>query len=403
VGVLLAWEYHTLGAVYVARAGLRSIWQRKAPKRAFDPSSLQPSLLPLRSRRFGVADHFHALRAGGQDGRKKKGNKGGLAFIICAVVVVGFVVLRILLTATVFAPAFLIVAFVVYQVKAGTCRMVEEPDETALLNLSAIENELAAKIGRLDEIKDEAFDADLMTNADGSFHRGSRLGKRLNEEKASLQPRVRELQGIAGEVRAAPFASFQQWLHVTAMRSAIGRTVLVYAALFAGFYLLVAGPWKDLGALTARNVLLHPRDMSDTVSGAAFLSGLASIAVLFLVYRSQVAGISSAHSEVVQRWADFALFEVSPATGIFDEENNEEDASSRPHIESSGEAKPAWHEVLGVPPRASAEEINAAYRAKMMKNHPDKVAELDDEFRHLAELRAKMLNWARDEGLHAIG
>ncbi|MFB9984868.1 J domain-containing protein [Mesorhizobium kowhaii] len=335
--------------------------------------------------------------------RRRKSDDGGLTFIICAVVVVGIVVLTILLTATVYAPAFLIVAFVVYQLKAGTRRMVEEPGEPELLNLSAVEEELAAKIGRLDEIEEEAFDADLMTNADGSFHRGSRLGKRLNAEKESLQPRVLELQGIAGEIRAAPLASFQQWIHVTAIRSAIGRTLFVYVALFVGFYFLVAGPWKELGTFTAEHVLLHPGNMSDAVYGTAFLSGLSSTVVLFLVYRSRTASILSAHAEVAQHWAEFALFEVSPTREISDGEDYEDDASTRKHIDTSGDAKRAWHEVLGVSPRASADEINAAYRTKMMKNHPDKVAELDDEFRQLAESRAKMLNWARDEGLQVLG
>jgi len=58
-----------------------------------------------------------------------------------------------------------------------------------------------------------------------------------------------------------------------------------------------------------------------------------------------------------------------------------------------------WNEILGVQPNASREEINAAWRAKLKKNHPDRVADLDPDFQALAEERAKMVNAAREEGL----
>ena len=58
-----------------------------------------------------------------------------------------------------------------------------------------------------------------------------------------------------------------------------------------------------------------------------------------------------------------------------------------------------WYEILDVSPTASIEEINAAWREKMKRNHPDRVAELDPEFQTLAHKRAKALNDAREEGL----
>src|SRR5262249_20931842 len=67
---------------------------------------------------------------------------------------------------------------------------------------------------------------------------------------------------------------------------------------------------------------------------------------------------------------------------------------------SKGESYTAsWYETLGVSPQVSADEINAAWRVKMRRNHPDRVAELDPEFRMLAEERSKRLNKAREEGL----
>lgn len=49
-----------------------------------------------------------------------------------------------------------------------------------------------------------------------------------------------------------------------------------------------------------------------------------------------------------------------------------------------------WHEILGVPPQASRDEINAAYRRLASSAHPDKGGSAD---------AMANLNKARDEGL----
>ena len=52
------------------------------------------------------------------------------------------------------------------------------------------------------------------------------------------------------------------------------------------------------------------------------------------------------------------------------------------------------HEVLGVPPGASADEIRAAYQKLVHQYHPDRVADMGPELRELAEKRTKELNAA---------
>jgi hypothetical protein len=64
-----------------------------------------------------------------------------------------------------------------------------------------------------------------------------------------------------------------------------------------------------------------------------------------------------------------------------------------------GSDREPWYEVLEVSAQASAEEIKRAWHDKVQKNHPDRVADLDLEFRILADQRTKKLNNARDQGL----
>ena len=52
------------------------------------------------------------------------------------------------------------------------------------------------------------------------------------------------------------------------------------------------------------------------------------------------------------------------------------------------------HQILGVQPGATKDEIQAAYKRLAKQYHPDRVASLGEEFRHLAERRMKVINAA---------
>jgi DnaJ-domain-containing protein 1 len=65
-----------------------------------------------------------------------------------------------------------------------------------------------------------------------------------------------------------------------------------------------------------------------------------------------------------------------------------------PRTPPAGNRSP--HEVLGVSPGASAEEIRAAYQKLIQQYHPDRVAGMGLELRELAEQRTKELNAAYD-------
>lgn len=55
------------------------------------------------------------------------------------------------------------------------------------------------------------------------------------------------------------------------------------------------------------------------------------------------------------------------------------------------------HEVLGVEPSASRDEVRAAYQKLVQENHPDKVSGMSEEIRNLAERRTKEINAAYNE------
>lgn len=63
--------------------------------------------------------------------------------------------------------------------------------------------------------------------------------------------------------------------------------------------------------------------------------------------------------------------------------------------------KPSPWEILGVERGASKDEIGAAFRQKMMTNHPDKVANLDPELQQYATKRTILIKNAYEELIKA--
>lgn len=58
---------------------------------------------------------------------------------------------------------------------------------------------------------------------------------------------------------------------------------------------------------------------------------------------------------------------------------------------------PPWWEVLGVPSDAGPEEVSREYKRRISEYHPDKVAQLGEEIRCVAERKSKEINAAYDE------
>jgi DnaJ-domain-containing protein 1 len=55
---------------------------------------------------------------------------------------------------------------------------------------------------------------------------------------------------------------------------------------------------------------------------------------------------------------------------------------------------PAWFDVLGVVETADLAQIEYAYRVKISQYHPDKVAQMGEDIRQLAEAKSKEINAA---------
>lgn len=80
-----------------------------------------------------------------------------------------------------------------------------------------------------------------------------------------------------------------------------------------------------------------------------------------------------------------------------------EEVSEPPFNASATEGGKDCYEVLGIFPIASREQVAAAYKLKIGQYHPDKVATMGPEIRHLAQLRSSEINVAYREAMKRFG
>lgn len=335
--------------------------------------------------------------------RKSKDDSRGLLLYALVVLVITVVV-----SAAVYMPIIFIAILLIYRTKSYLIPR-EDPGDETLSELKAIEDELFSKIRRLEEVNARADEADLQINADGSFHRGSSLGKRLNKERDILLPEIDRLSERSDKIRSEPIDIVQRRIRTRSVEAAAFLTIAINLLLISIIYFNFGNKIESISNLAMKYTVYQQPWVPVPVYGSALAAGALSVVIFFVVYLMSKRFIRAGFRGREQRWQEFAEGGYQYTADQHDEGVDEEAASYRSSA-SSDEPAPgdeaegrhvAWHEVLGVSVRATVMEINSAYRAKMMKNHPDRVADLDEEFRALADARAKLLNWARDEGLRA--
>ena len=87
-----------------------------------------------------------------------------------------------------------------------------------------------------------------------------------------------------------------------------------------------------------------------------------------------------------------------------EEEQGNRSNDGAPKGYASGDmANPKWFEVLEVSEHSSATEIAAAYRQKIRQYHPDRVAQMGQDIRQLAERRSSEINGAYEVAMRLRG
>jgi hypothetical protein len=332
--------------------------------------------------------------------RRSKDGGGDIGVILLVLAVLGLILLTIAVYAT---PLILLIGILVYEIRAKRAPgdfalRAEEAEE-----LSDVGGRFGAVIQRLEEIEQEG--SDLKQNADGMYHRGSRLGVSLNNELEELLPEKDQLADRYIEIQQIPVDRLDKWIHLSSMRSALRWVAPAYIGIGIVLYLIDPAWMTGLSSFIGQYLFLHFRGANDMVFASALIAALASAVLLPIAYFIRRGALARATESTRQQLLEIPDGEDSPpASGDEDQESpddeyEDEEYNGAADEDDEPEAAKPWYEILGVPPSASPREINVAYREHVKTCHPDLVAGLDPEFRELAEAKAKALNAAREEGL----
>ncbi len=125
--------------------------------------------------------------------------------------------------------------------------------------------------------------------------------------------------------------------------------------------------------------LVFPRDLIPDFAGRGLglIDDLSLIALLTYFYRNR-------------------LREYAGRTSQGNRAQDERAHSNRARAEASESAFDPY-QILGIETSASAEEIQAAYRARMQEYHPDKVAHLGEELQKVAHRKAVEIQRAYEQ------
>ena len=319
----------------------------------------------------------------------RRGNNFG--FVLAAIAVCG----AFFLAAVVYAPAtILLIGLLYYEFRAMRTR-AQHPacSQQESHELSNVEEKLKAIGFRLSKIYGEG--SHLKRNLDGTFHRASKLGVKLNEQVEALTVAEEKLYARANQLRQAVFDKLDDWKRVVSLRFAFRLTTASYAIFCLLVYVVDSYSISSISKVSHFTFVRFLMQVSGASHGYGTLAiELASTVIFALGYKTRrlwLDGSEQFSSDDHSNWD-------GPYTFNKDGDFGEWGGALRVEAGAIPQVEP-WYETLGISPNASAREINEAWREKMRKNHPDRVAELDPDFQTLAEDKSKRLNSARAEGL----
>jgi hypothetical protein len=319
------------------------------------------------------------------------GRGGNVGLLLAAVAVLG----AIFLIAVVYAPAtILLIGLLYYEFRAmRTPAQNATYSQQEIDELAKIEEKLKPISFRLSKIYKEG--SHLKKNLDGTFHRGSKLGVKLNDEVDELIALEEKLNACTNQLRQALLDRLDDWKRVVSLQFAFRLTAASYAIFCLFVYVL---DFYRVSSFSQASHFAYVRRYLMQVSGThlgygALATALACAVILALGYKARRLWLEG--SEQFSSTEDYYMNDRY----TFNKVGDFGDWGGTPKEEAGASQVEPWYEALGISPNASAREINAAWREKMRKNHPDRVAELDPEFQALAEDKSKRLNSAREEGL----
>jgi hypothetical protein len=257
-------------------------------------------------------------------------------------------------------------------------------------------------VKRRKEVHCEAKSLGIAMTKSGLYDQRKNTGRLLNQQLCEINDTIRSICREIIDAKRSVYSAlpnlekFNSDCHKYVSRVAIFRASEQAASYYfggagVGFFgpPVIGGLFKSISFFDWRTDLL----------GATGAGAVAATGSFFVFRRLGVAKLTAAMAEGVNnihRWSElYRYWDPDDKTWLEAEFQGANGYEHKIHVEETDAADgSAWHEVLGVEPTASLEEIKSAWKARLKEYHPDRVATLGPKLKALAEEESKTLNAA---------
>jgi hypothetical protein len=222
-----------------------------------------------------------------------------------------------------------------------------------------------------------------------------------NEEVEDLKAYAEHLQAMISRLRSQPLSRLKSWISSRSVHYALGYAIAVYCASFVLLWLLAFDisdqpAWaQDFQTELSDGFLWYPFDERFFYVNAAAIafSGVATPLIYFIRRYS----LRWQYSLEFCVFADLA--DIGPIESIYESDiaGREDFTAAADDIESDAD----WIRILGVSESATIDEVKEAYKTLIKQNHPDRVQNMSQAFKKLAEIETKKINAAYRQALSA--
>jgi Holliday junction DNA helicase RuvB P-loop domain len=295
------------------------------------------------------------------------------------------------------APILLGIALICFEFRAYLLSQAFKTGHEKNRELVATEQRLQAIRDRLDEIEAEAKDRDLKVNLDGSYHRGSKLGMRLNEELEELsieQPHLEE---------RSYFVVVDATMRAKYMRDALRGALPLYFVSWFLIYLVNPSLLHNVDQFVGMNSAVHSSALVASFVTAVFIP-LAVIAdVAILDSPSLLHPVWVTHSDEVdhdeEHEKDKEEHDEDKDANEYARGGSEDWSSDYQHEREETERPREWFDILGVTPDASRSQIKVARDNLARIFHSDRFKSEREDVQRLADKKLAEVNVAYEEAL----
>jgi len=222
-----------------------------------------------------------------------------------------------------------------------------------------------------------------------------------NEEVEDLKAFAQHLQAMISRLRNQPLSRLKSWISSRSVQYALGYAIGVYCVSFVLLWLLTftvsdQPAWmQEFQAEANDGLLWYPFDEQFFYVNAAAI-GISALAMP-IIYSIRRYSLRWQHGLELCVFADLA--DIGPTQSIYESDigSGEDFATATDDLENEEE----WIRILGVSATATIEEVKQAYKTLIKQNHPDRVQDMSQAFKRLAEIETKKINAAYRQALSA--